>query len=141
MLKKKLFNLSTFLILTLAFFSVNPISSLAADQSDCSSDGVRCQEVEMFQGEKSASTNSIYVSKGSYIYWGASTYDDSQFQVGAYLYDPDLNLIGEIGVAGSGGIDWDQIRAEQSGDYFVVLKSGDSSQGRSHAYAYLETYY
>ncbi|MFA1821102.1 hypothetical protein ACDX78_13125 [Virgibacillus oceani] len=69
------------------------------------------------------------------------TYDDSLFQVGAYLYDDNLNLIDSIGAAGRGGSDFKTVNAPSSGYYHVVLRSGDSSQGRSHARAYLSYAY
>ncbi|PAV28525.1 hypothetical protein CIL05_16455 [Virgibacillus profundi] len=65
------------------------------------------------------------------------TWDDSLFQVGAYLYDENLNLITSLGAVGSGGSNFKSVKAPRSGFYHVLLKSGDSSQGRSHAKASL----
>lgn len=125
-------------ILTILF---NPISGEAATKSNCSDSYVRCQAVTIYKGNLSGTTNSIYVPKNGSIYFTVETFDDSLFQVGAYLYDENLKLIYSLGASGSGGVNWKTITAPSSGNYHVVLKSGDTTLGRSHARAYLSYAY
>lgn len=135
-----------FRFVILAVFSLvlinifNPVDADAATKSNCSDSYVRCQAITIYQGDKSASSNTIYVPSGGSIYLSAQTYDDSLFQVGAYLYQGNTQ-IASVGAAGSGGMDWKTVTAPRSGYYHVVLRSGDDSQGRSHARAYLSYAY
>ncbi|UOR14178.1 hypothetical protein [Halobacillus amylolyticus] len=138
---KKLYFIATFVLTVLFVINFNPTSADAASRENCSTSYVRCQAVTIYPGDKIGySSRTIYVPSGGEIYFGVSTYSDSVFQVGAYVYDGNLNQLDSVGASGGGGDGFDSVTAPHSGFYHIVLKSGDSTQGRSHARAYLQYY-
>jgi hypothetical protein len=132
---KKLLITSLLLVLTL---SLSPIVSHASLQSDCSYAGIQCRGVYMVRGEQTASTTRIYFNKGSVIDWGVNNnFTSGQFQVSVNLWrlSPLTRL--ESHIVSYGRSATFHYPVSVSGNYVVVLQSGDSSQGRSYAYGWL----
>lgn len=140
MKKGYLFPLFLLTMLVAIGFS-SPNSAHAETRYDCDSIGIRCKSVVSYSGDKVSFSDSIYVPSGGTISFGGRTYDDSVFQVAIKVYSSNYSVIDSVGVAGRGGEDWDEVEVAIGGYYRVGIVSGDSSQGRSHARAYLQYYY
>ncbi|WML38146.1 hypothetical protein RCG19_13015 [Neobacillus sp. OS1-2] len=137
---KKLLISSLLLMLT---FSLAPIISHAEKDTNCSYAGIQCQGTYMEWGDKTAGTNFIYFTKGSVIDWGVNNNYASkgQFQVEVSLWrynpsGPSSKLESHIVPFGRAATFHYGVQTE--GNYMVIVTSGDSSQGRSYAYGWLQ---
>lgn len=135
---KKLLVVALFFVLGLGFA---PTVSEAATKKDCSYTGVQCKGVEIFRGDKLPfATNPIFVSAGTVITYGANnSYSDGQFQVTIQLWNTSLTQLVASQIVPYGKNSQFLHPATESGNYIVIIRSGDESQGRSHAYAWLRS--
>lgn len=126
---------SLLLVLTL---SLTPIVSHAATPIDCSG-AVECRGVYLERGDQTASTNTLYFSKGSMIDWGVNNAFASkgQFQVSVNLWRLTPMTLMESHIVPFGGNKTYHFPVTVSGNYAVVVQSGDYSQGRSYAFGWL----
>jgi hypothetical protein len=133
---KKLLISAFLLVLTL---SLTPIVSHAATNVDCSYAGIQCRGVWLQRGDQTASTTSIYFNKGSVIDWGVNNNYSSlgQFQVSVNLWRLTPMTLLESHIVPFGRSATFQYPVTVSGNYVVVVQSGDYSQGRSYAYGWL----
>lgn len=132
---KKLLVLALIFVLGLG---VAPTVSDAATKKDCSS-GNKCQGIEIVRGDRLPfATNPIYVPKGDIIrYGGRNNYSDGQFQVSIELWSISPSTLIATQVIPYGLNLTFEHPVTVSGDYIIIIKSGDDSQGRSHAYGWL----
>lgn len=135
---KKLLVLALFFAFSLGFA---PSVSEAATKKDCSYTGMQCKGVEIFRGDKLPfATDPIFVSSGNLIRYGTdNSYSDGQFQVSIELWNISPRQLIATQIIPYGRHMQFQHPVTVSGNYIVIIKSGDSSQGRSHAYAYLRS--
>ncbi|MEK3991984.1 hypothetical protein [Robertmurraya sp. FSL R5-0851] len=119
---------------------IAPINSHAARTTDCTTGVLQCRGVYLERGDQAASTTSLYFSKGSVITYGAknnySTLGQFQVSVNLWRTSPLTKVASQI--VPFGGDKTFYFPVSESGNYAVVLQSGDSSQGRSYAFGWLK---
>lgn len=128
------------LLLVMALSSA-PLVSKAEIKKDCSYAGVQCKAIEIFRGDTGHyASSAIFVPKGTIITYGVNnSYSDGQFQVGITLWNTSLTKQVASQIVPYGRNDQFSYLVTEPGNYLVILHSGDSSQGRSHAYGWLRS--
>lgn len=132
---KKLLVTALLLVLTL---SLTPNVSKAEIDKDCSGGGIICKAVIMERGDLVAGTNTIWFNKGSVIDWGVNNnYASGQFQVEVRLYNVSTGQKVASEIVPYGRSTSKNFFVQASGNYMVMVVSGDSSQGRSYAFGWI----
>ncbi len=138
---KKVFSISLIVVMLSLGLASGTIS--AETDTDCSSYRQICYGVYLESGDLSADTNTISVPSGATIAFGGNNHflTKGKFQVEVILYRVDTFMEYDSMIIPYGQSDSDWAFNVPAGDYVVIVKSGDYSQGRSYAYGYISYSY